>query len=244
MRIVLDGVTKSYDGFTALDAVSLEFPPGQVIALLGANGAGKTTLLRCLASIAAPSRGMILYDGEPFRRDRMDLRRRLSFLPDSPFVFPHLTPIRHIGMVLRLYEADKEGVEERVIEILREFDLLTLSEVPLHQLSRGQAYKSALAALLAVNPELWLLDEPFASGMDPQGISALKDRIREATAQGRTVLYSTQILEIAERFSDRVCVLHKGGVRAFDSLDRLREQREAQGPVLEEIFRELREEGP
>ena len=89
--------------------------------------------------------------------------------------------------------------------------------------------------------EIWLLDEPFASGMDPHGIDAFKRHARSAAARGRTIIYSTQLLDVAERFSDRVCVIHKGGIRAFDTLDRLRERASDKDNVLEEMFRQLRE---
>jgi ABC-type multidrug transport system ATPase subunit len=108
-------------------------------------------------------------------------------------------------------------------------------------LSRGQAYQAGLVALLAVDREIWLLDEPFASGMDPHGIDAFKRHARSAAARGRTIIYSTQLLDVAERFSDRVCVIHKGGIRAFDTLDRLRERASDKDNVLEEMFRQLRE---
>src|SRR6266545_4954449 len=98
VKIRTEGLSKSYGGVLALDAVSLEIDPGQIVAVLGANGAGKTTLLRCLAGIAAPSRGRIYYDGEQFFRKRVDLRRRLSFLPDFPPMFAHMTAGRHIAM--------------------------------------------------------------------------------------------------------------------------------------------------
>jgi ABC-type multidrug transport system ATPase subunit len=222
--------------------VSLEIEPGQIVTLLGPNGAGKTTLLRCLAGIAAPDKGEILYDDQPFRRDRLDLRRRFCFLGDFPFLFWEHSIVRNIGIFLRLFEAERPGVEERVVEYLGELDLLPLARMPVRFLSRGQAYKTALAALLAVDPEVWLLDEPFASGMDPHGINALKRHAREAAARGRTVLYSTQILDIAERFSQRVCVIHRGEIRAFDTLDRLREQAGDKSRVLEELFQQLREE--
>src|SRR5688572_27114535 len=98
MKIELRAVTKSYGKSRALDRASLEINGSQIVALLGANGAGKTTLLRCLAGIAAPDSGEILYDEEPFQRDKLDLRRRLFFLPDFPVVFYEMSVLRHIGM--------------------------------------------------------------------------------------------------------------------------------------------------
>jgi ABC-type multidrug transport system ATPase subunit len=241
MKIELRAVSKSYGRARALDRASLEIGGGQIVAILGANGAGKTTLLRCLAGIAAPDSGEIIYNDQPFERDNMVLRRDVFFLPDMPVVFYEMSVVRHIGMVLRVFEKEEAGIEEKVLQLLKEFDLFTVAENPLNTLSRGQVYKAALAALIAVNPQVWLLDEPFASGMDPHGINTLKRYTREAVARGSTVIYSTQILEVVERFSDRVCILHQGEVRAFNSVALLESAQ--QGGGLEDIFQQLREEG-
>jgi ABC-2 type transport system ATP-binding protein len=221
MHVELVGVSKGYGSVAALDDVSLEVAPGQIVALVGANGAGKTTLLRCLAAIAAPSSGQILYDSERFERGRLDLRRRLMFLPDVPCYFHEMTVLRHIGMALRLYGVERPGLAEFVVEALADFDLLPLAESQFRRLSRGQIYKAALVALVAVDPELWLFDEPLASGMDPHALAAFRRRAREAAARGRTVIYTTQLLDQAQRFADRVCVIHRGRVRAFERVEAL-----------------------
>ncbi|MBI2929201.1 MAG: ABC transporter ATP-binding protein [Verrucomicrobia bacterium] len=243
MKIELSRLTKKFGKTRALDGVDVRIEPGQIVALLGPNGAGKTTLLRCLAGIAAPDEGDALLDSQPLRRDRLDLRRRIMFLPDFPLVYEHWDAIRHTGMMLRLYDSEPDGAEDRLVELLREFDLLPLARKPFAFLSRGQRYKAALVALLTVDPEVWLLDEPFASGMDPLGINASKQHARAAAARGRTVLYSTQILDLAERFSDRVCVIHRGQVRAFDSVANLEARKQTNAGALEELFRQLRAEG-
>jgi ABC-type multidrug transport system ATPase subunit len=120
-------------------------------------------------------------------------------------------------MVLRIYGADRAGVENSVLELLRELDLLAQALQPLALLSRGQRYKAALAAALVVNPELWLLDEPFASGMDPQGLQTFKTRAQATVAKGHTVIFTTQIPEVVEPFADQVCVL-KAGEAVFRQL--------------------------
>lgn len=243
MHIALRSVTKSFGSRAALDNMTLTIEPGQIVALLGANGAGKTTLLRCLAGIAAPEQGDIFFDGELFRRNRVELRKRLFIQPDFPFVHPEMTVLRHIGMVLRLYDAELPGIEEQVIELLDEYDVLPYIQERLGTLSRGQTYKAALVALLAANPELWMLDEPFASGMDPRGLTAFRRHAAEAVHNGRTVIYTTQILELAESFSDRVCILHQGRIHAFGSVAQLQTQRGQTGDgVLEQIFQQLHEE--
>jgi len=241
MRIELRAVTKSYRSVRALDHVSLQIEPGQILSLLGPNGAGKTTVLRCLAGIAAPDKGGIYFDDREFRRDQLDLRRRIHLLPDFPFHFWEQSVVRNIAIVLRIFEADGAGAEARVLEPLREFDLLPLALRPVGSLSRGQAYKAALVAMIAADREVWLLDEPFASGMDPNGIDAFKRHARAAANSGRTIFYSTQLLDVAERFSDRVCVIHKGAIHAFDTLEGLRERASDKNNVLAEMFRHLRE---
>jgi ABC-type multidrug transport system ATPase subunit len=242
MKVVLNDIVKRYGSLYALNGVSAEIPPGRIVSVLGSNGAGKTTLLRCLAGIIVPKSGQVEYDGEQFSRARLDFRRRMAFLPDFPILFPEMTVVRHIGMVLRLYGADGPGVEERVVTALRDFDLLTLAWAPIATLSRGEAYKTGLAALVVLNPELWLLDEPFASGMDPHGIIAFKEYARAAAEAGHTVVYSTQLLDVAEDFSDLVCILDHGEIYAFDSLANLRAAHPAPGGVLERIFIQLRAE--
>jgi ABC-type multidrug transport system ATPase subunit len=241
MKIEARGLTKRYGSVRALDRVSLEIQPGQIVSVLGPNGAGKSTLLRCLAGLIGPQEGEIYYDDQVFRRDRLDLRRRLCFLPDFPYLFTLRSVLRNIGVYLRLYETPDDGIPERVTELLRDFDLLPLAEAPILSLSRGQSYKAALVTLLAVDPEVWLLDEPFASGMDPHGISQFKRHARAAAQRGRTILYTTQLLDLAERFSDRACVIHRGEVRAFGTLEQLREKAHDKTNVLDAVFQQLRE---
>jgi ABC-type multidrug transport system ATPase subunit len=240
MNIEMRAVTKRFGRARALDKVSLEFRPGEIVSVLGPNGAGKTTLLRCLAGIASPDQGDIYFDSRVFTREELSLRKRFFFLPDFPFLFWDQSVMRNIGIILRLYEADRDGVEDRVVELLRAFDLLPLAASPINTLSRGQAYKAALTGLITADPEVWLLDEPLASGMDPLGLSAFKQHAREATARGRTVIYTTQLLDVAERFSDRICVIHEGEVRAFETFENLRTQSSDRENVLETLFRSLR----
>ena len=199
---------------------------------------------RCFAAwpdSRLPTREESISMTKEFRRDRTELRRRLHVSPDTPFHFWHESVLRNIAIVMHLFDADAPGNEERVLELLREFDLLPLALRPVFSLSRGQAYKAALVSMLAIDREVWLLDEPFASGMDPHGIDSFKKHAREAAARGRTILYSTQLLDVAGRFSDRVCVIDKGEIRAFDTLERLRERAHDKDNVLEEIFEQLRE---
>ncbi len=238
MIIRLDEVSKYFGSFCALENFTLTVEPGQIVAVLGSNGAGKTTLLCALSGIVAPTQGSIFYDDQLFHRGRIDLRRRILFLPDHPALFARTSLLRHISMCVRLYDIPMPA-EDRVVEILHRLDLLPVAAAPASTLSRGQLYKGALAALLLIDPELWILDEPLASGMDPGGIAYFKQQAREAAKRGRIVVYTTQLLEIAEKFSDRVCIIDHGRLQLFSRLAELGETSASQS--LEQIFLRLRE---
>jgi ABC-2 type transport system ATP-binding protein len=146
MLIEIENLTKMFGNRAALDDVSMTIDPGQIVAMLGPNGAGKTTLLRCLAGISQAGRGRLLFDGEVFRRDRIDLRKRFHFVPDFPFVYPEATVLQHLTMILKAYLSEDDPVEETVIELLEEFEILPLIDSQVSKLSRGQTYKVALTA--------------------------------------------------------------------------------------------------
>jgi len=242
MLIQIENLTKKFGRRHALDDVTLTIDPGQIVAVLGPNGAGKTTMLRCLTGVSQANAGQIFFDGEVFKRDRIDLRQRFHLVPDFPYVYQDSTVLQHIGMLLRAYGADENPIEATVLELLEEFEVLTLVDSTLGKISRGQLYKVALVALMSVDPEVWVLDEPFASGMDPHGIASFRRRARAAVQRGRTVIYSTQLLELAEAFSDRVCIIAEGRVHAFDEMSHLRSTSPAaDGLILEELFDRLRE---
>ncbi len=236
MHLEIRELVKRFERHRALDGVSVQIEAGQIVAVLGLNGAGKSSLLRCCAGLLSPDSGSVYYDGVELTRDDLPMRRRFLFFGDQPALFRDQSILRNIAIVLRLYDRDGVEAEDRVIALLEEFDLLPLARCPLSVLSRGQAYKAALVALLAADPEIWLLDEPFASGMDSLGLAAFRRHAREAVGRGRTILYSTQLLDLAERLSDRVLILHDGRLRAFDTVERL-----TQNGDLTDLFRAMRD---
>lgn len=224
MNLRAENLVKRYGWVSALAGVSLEFAPGQIVAVLGPNGAGKTTLLNALAGLIQVDEGRVIMDREAYTPARGDLRRCLAVLPDIPPVPANWTALRLIGTMLKLYETPSAGLDERVVALLERLDLLGVARWHFRQLSRGQSYKAVLAAFLAADPEVWLVDEPFASGMDPRGLNCFKQYAREAVTRGRTIVYTTQIIEVAEQFADRICVLDRGQLKAFDVPAKLHEQ--------------------
>lgn len=212
MEFELRGTGKKFGKSVALDGVSLRLGPG-LTCLIGSNGAGKTTLLHCLAGLARPTAGSIEVDGRELMASDPGFRRRMALLPDFPFAYAHHSIFQHVALWVRSYGIEVDGtLEASILDWLEDFDLLDIAEHPIGVLSRGQQYKATMVAQLAVAPELWILDEPFASGMDPRGLAAFRRGAEQRIAAGATVVYSTQILEVAERFADRVVVLEKGRV--------------------------------
>lgn len=239
MHLSIRNLTRRFHGFEALADISLDIEPGTLVALVGMNGAGKTTFFDCLAGILGPTLGEILYDGEPLDRERLDIRRRFSLLSDSPTLLGR-TPIEHIATVVELNECSTKGLTKLVLAWLHELRLTVVADAPNIRLSRGERYKAALVGLLAVDPEVWMLDEPFASGMDPCGIDVFQREVRSAVSRGRTVIYTTQLLEIAGGFSDRVCILDRGQLLGWGTLEELRMQsgagrRETLGRVFSQL---------
>lgn len=218
MRLELLDATKKYGSTKALDSATVSFESGDLVAVLGLNGAGKSTLLRALSGMLKLNKGRLLVDDEPFRRENLELRRQLFFLPDSPVMFWDQDVLRNVGVYLRQYRRDlSEGMATRVAELFDAFDVLEKAEHWPDELSRGQRYKCGLIALCAVNPAIWILDEPFASGMDAHGLEQFRSEARKAQESGRIVIYSTQLVPLAEEFSSRICVMDRGTVRAFGS---------------------------
>lgn len=213
MQIKAEKLVKKFGWTTALDDVSWVIEPGQIVAVLGPNGAGKTTLMESLAGVSPPDSGGIYMDGELYLPDRDDLRRRFAYIPDIPPAPRHWTPVRFISTLLKLYQTPIEGLQEKVVDMLEDLDLLGVARWNFGQLSRGQIYKSILAGFLVADPEVWFIDEPFSSGMDPRGLDRFKQYSRDAATRGRTIIFTTQIIEVASQFAHTVCVLDHGKVQ-------------------------------
>ena len=238
MQIQLANITKVFGRKRALSHLHLEFEPGQVVAVLGVNGAGKSTLLQIMAGLLAPTAGTVYYDDVPLQRRRLDLRKRFHLLPDFPLFFAGTTVLSHMAMMLELYGVDTPQNRVMATDLLEKFDLLPLIKAPLQTLSRGELYKAVLAAMIAVQPELWMLDEPFASGMDPRGLKVFREEAAKAAARGATILFSSQILAAAEQLASHVLVLHESEAKVFAPLDKLKGEL-AGNPDLDSIFTNL-----
>lgn len=224
MHIEAEGLGRRFGRKQALRDLNFTCRSGEIVALIGNNGTGKTTLLQIIGGLLIPTSGTLRIEGEVVDRREEALRRCMAIVPDFPPFFPNHTVIQHLAMVCQLHAVDEVDLERRAMGLMEEIGILDLGEQRMVSLSRGQIYKAVLVSLLLTQPKLWLLDEPMASGMDPQGLAFLRKHLREQADTGATIFYSTQIAEIAERFSDRIFVLESGSLKIQESVCSLLER--------------------
>jgi ABC-type multidrug transport system ATPase subunit len=199
---------REFDGHWAVRGLSTNLQPGSVVAVLGANGAGKTTLLRLLAGWLPLSEGAIQFDGSPLRHTATRLRRRVMLLDDV--VRRNSLPLDVIGRQIKDYGADRPGIEDEVANWFDALDVTRVYQNYAGSLSKGQWYKMTMGGLFVINPEVWLLDEPFSAGLDASGLQTLESQIRARRESGGIVVVSSQWPEHARRLADRALVLHEG----------------------------------
>jgi len=213
----LDAVSRWYGNVVAVNDVTFEIGPG-ITGLLGPNGAGKTTLLHMMAGFLAPSAGSVTLDGTPTWR-HPSLYRRLGFVPEREAVYPFLTGRQFVIASARLHSlADAPAVAERAIEMVAMTDP---ADRAIGGYSKGMRQRIKVAAALVHEPPVLVLDEPF-NGMDPRQRLHMMDLLRAMAAEGRTILFSSHILEEVERLSDRVLVVVAGRLAASGDFRRIR----------------------
>jgi ABC-2 type transport system ATP-binding protein len=229
-------VSKLYSGIPAVQDVSFVAAAGEVTGYLGANGSGKSTTFKMIAGLIEPNAGEILFRGEPIAHDRIAHRQRLGYVPEEPQLYPHLTGFEYLEMVGLLRGIPERPLAGKIGGFLRLLSLYQDRFVPISSYSKGMRQKVLLAAALLHNPDILLLDEPF-SGLDVNSALVLRRLVGELAARGKVVLFSSHELEIVERVSSRIVILHKGQVVANDSIENLRTLMSL--PTLEEIFSQL-----
>jgi ABC-2 type transport system ATP-binding protein len=202
-------VTRRFEGAVALDDVSFEVHPGEIVALLGPNGAGKTTASRIIGGILAPTEGDALVDGISVRTDANGVRARCGFVTDQPSLYERMPLRRYLGFFARLY--DVKEADTRAAELARLLGLEDVLDRRLATFSRGMRQKVAIARALVHDPPVLLLDEP-ATALDPEMAQVLRAFIVSLRARHRAILLTTHDLDEAQRIADRVVVLYRGRV--------------------------------
>jgi ABC-2 type transport system ATP-binding protein len=202
----------------AVRRLSFAVEKGEIFGFLGPNGAGKTTTIKMLMGLIAPTHGTMEIFGR--RVPEPDVMARVGFLPESPYVYPYLTPGEFVAMCGRLSGLPRAGLNERVARVLDRVGVGYAIDRTVGALSKGMLQRVGLAAALVHDPELLVLDEPM-SGLDPVGRKEVRDLIVEEKQQGRTVFFSSHILTDVEMLCDRVCILRKGEVVVAGALREL-----------------------
>ena len=236
--IQLQALTKRYGKFTAVDAIDLHVPRGQLFGFLGPNGAGKTTTLRMIAGILRASSGTVRIGGVDIIADPIAAKAKLGFIPDRPFIYEKLTGSEFLRFVAGLFDQSGPQVEHRSRELLALFDLEPWRDELVESYSHGMRQKLIISSAFVHRPEVIVVDEPMV-GLDPKAARILKDLFREYTARGNTIMMSTHTLEVAESLCDRVAIIQSGRIRAAGTIAELRSGSSDGARGLEEIFLRL-----
>jgi ABC-2 type transport system ATP-binding protein len=232
--IEVDGLSKLYGDFPAVQQLSFRVAPGDVLGLVGPNGAGKTTTLRSIAGILVPTAGRIRIDGLDLLAQPQAAKARLAFVPDEPQLFDYLTVEEHLRFVGRLYGV--ADVERRIAPLLDELELEDRRRALPGELSRGMRQKLAIACGLLHDPSALLLDEPL-TGLDPGGMRKMKATIAARARGGAAVILSSHLLHLVEELCTRLLLMQRGRIVAMGTIAEIVAERpQLAGLALEDIF--------
>jgi ABC-2 type transport system ATP-binding protein len=233
--IEVQGLTKLYGEFVAVNDLSFTVQAGQVMGLVGPNGAGKTTTLRCLAGIIQPTRGHIRICGHDLANDSIAAKQQLAFFTDEPRLFEYLTVEQHLAFTARIYRiADYERISRPLLE---ELEIADKADKLPGELSRGMKQKLVIACGLIHSPEVIFFDEPL-TGLDPIGIRRMKDSILKRARDGAAIIISSHLLHLLEEVCSNVLIVKNGRKIIDGTLDEIRQKYSGQigDANLEEVF--------
>ena len=209
--ILLQHLTKRFGPQTAVDDLSFEVPAGEILGFLGPNGAGKSTTLKMLTGMLTPTSGTATICGFDLLREPVEVKRHVGFVPESGAVFESLTGLEYLEMVAALYAIPPEAARDRIRQFIAFFDLSfeTLTDKLLGAYSKGMRRKVVITAALLHNPPVVFFDEPL-DGLDANAAVGFKALIQTLAREGKTIVYSSHILDVVERVCDRVIIIDKG----------------------------------
>jgi ABC-2 type transport system ATP-binding protein len=242
--IELQELTKTYakKNERAVDSLSLSVSDGEIFGFLGPNGAGKTTTIKMIAGIIEPDRGescrgRVLIDGIEVRRDPLEAKTRISYVPDNPELFVRLKASEYLNFLADVYGVSGERRRERISEYSGALKIDDALSSRITSFSHGMKQKLVLVGSLVNDPQNWILDEPLV-GLDPEAAFVLKDIMRKRSEAGKTVFFSTHVMEVAERLCTRLAIIAKGKLVFAGTMDELRARGGAERG-LERLFLEM-----
>jgi len=236
--ISIQGLTKRFGTQLAVDQLSLEVPPGIIVGLLGPNGAGKTTTLKMITGMLAPDAGTALICGVDVVTQPLEAKRLIGFVPDSGAVYESLTGLEFLLMIGALYGINEDEARPRIRQFLDFFELdeHTLTTKLLGAYSKGMRRKVVITAALLHNPRVVLLDEPL-DGLDANAAVGFKALLETLAREGKTIVYSSHVLDVVERVCDRVAIIAGGKLIADGTPQELQAAHGA--ATLEQLFTQL-----
>ncbi len=239
--ISIENVTKVYSGTKkAVDNLNLTIEDGQILAYIGPNGAGKSTTLKMMTGIISSTEGTIKINGYDIEKQSLEAKKQFGFVPDSPDMFLRLKGIEYLNFMADIYDVDEQVRNERITKYAEKFEMSAALNDKIVSYSHGMRQKIVIMGALVHNPSVWILDEPL-TGLDPKSSFELKEMMKEHAAAGNTVIFSTHVLEVAEKLCDKVAIINKGTLVFNGTLEELK-AKYSSSSSLEEIFLEMTEE--
>ncbi len=234
--VSFEHVLFSYGGTPVLHDISFRLGKGEVVGMLGPNGAGKSTSIKLIAGILTAGSGSIQVAGLSLPQQAVDVKQQIGYVPENAVLFESLTGQEFLELCGRLHGVDEDTLQHRIRSILVTFDLDSDRVARLDTYSKGMRQKILIAAALLHDPGLILLDEPL-SGLDVNAAILIKDLIAALASAGKTILYSSHVLDVVEKVCDRVLIIHEGKLIADSTA---RELKTSTGEsTLEDVFRNL-----
>ncbi len=231
----LQSVTGGYTRKPVIHDLSFSIEPGELVGLIGLNGAGKSTTIKHIIGLMTPQKGEILLNGVSIKQDMDRYRSSFSYIPETPVLYDELTLKEHLELTAMAYGIESETMKERVAPLLKEFRMeKRLNWFPSH-FSKGMRQKVMIMCAFLVNPSLYIIDEPFL-GLDPLAIQSLLDQMDEKKKDGSSILMSTHVLATAEKHCDKILLLHNGRLRAYGTMDDLRQTFNMPNATLDDLY--------
>ncbi len=235
--IDISHVSKTYSGkVKAVSDLSLSMQPGEIIGFIGPNGAGKTTTIKMMTGILKADEGTITLNGIDIAKEPLEAKHQFGFVPDNPDLFLRLKGIEYLNFMADIYGVSASDRRARIERYGTLFEMSSALGDKILSYSHGMRQKIVLMGVLIHEPSIWILDEPL-TGLDPQSAFALKEIMREQAAAGKTVFFSTHVLDVAERLCTKVAIINKGTILYYGTLDELKAVHP--GKTLETIFLEV-----
>lgn len=231
----LKNVTGGYTRKPVIQDLSFDIQKGELVGLIGLNGAGKSTTIKHIIGTLLAQSGDIRLNGVTLKEDIEKYRSSFSYIPETPVLYEELTLREHLELTAMAYGLDEKTLAKRQETLLKEFRMeKRLNWFPSH-FSKGMRQKVMIMSAFLVNPALYIIDEPFV-GLDPLGIQSLLDQMHARKKEGAAILMSTHILSTAEKYCDRIILLHEGRVRAQGTMNDLRKAFNMPNATLDDLY--------